>query len=126
VVNVTPRRTMHLYAPGKHDYQVVQLTIDPQPWLRAQPTTYPGSEIYHFKPLDERVEVYSKPFRLTRDVTLLATPEAQKQLGAMSSVTITGALEYQACDDRVCFNPTRVPVTFTVSLKPLDRRPPGN
>ena len=41
VVNVTPRRTMHLYAPGKHDYQVVQLTIDPQPWLRAQPTAYP-------------------------------------------------------------------------------------
>jgi hypothetical protein len=125
VVNVTPRRTMHLYAPGKHDYQVVQLTIDPQPFLRAQPTAYPPSEIYHFKPLDERVEVYSKPFRLTRDVTLLATPEAQQQLGAMSSVTITGALEYQACDDQVCFNPARVPVTFTVSLKPLDRRPPG-
>ena len=81
VVNVTPRRTMHLYAPGKHDYQVVQLTIDPQPWLRAHDTVYPPSEIYHFKPLDERVEVYSKPFRLTRDVTLLATPEAQKQLG---------------------------------------------
>ena len=55
VVNVTPRPTMHLYAPGKHDYQVVQLTIDPQPWLRAQATVYPPSEIYHFKPLDERV-----------------------------------------------------------------------
>ena len=126
VVNVTPRPTMHLYAPGKHDYQVVQLTIDPQPWLRPQATTYPSSEIYHFKPLDERVEVYAKPFRLTREVTLLATPEAQKQLAAMSSVTITGALEYQACDDRVCFNPARVPVSFTVSLKPLDRRPPGH
>ena len=56
---------MHLYAPGKHDYQVVQLTIDPQPWLRLQATAYPSSEIYHFKPLDERVEVYAKPFRLT-------------------------------------------------------------
>jgi hypothetical protein len=126
VLNVTPRRTMHLYAPGKHDYQVVQLTIDPQPWLRAQETVYPSSEIYHFKPLDERVAVYAKPFRLTREVTLLATPEAQQQLAAMPSVTIAGALEYQACDDQVCFNPARVPVSFTVSLKPLDRRPPGN
>jgi hypothetical protein len=125
VLNVTPRPTMHLYAPGTHDYQVVQLTIDPQPWLRVQPTAYPPSEIYHFKPLDERVPVYARPFRLTRDVTLLATPEAQKQLAALSSVTITGALEYQACDDRVCFNPARVPVSFTVSLNPLDRRPPG-
>ena len=47
----------------------------------------------------------AQPFRLTRDVTLLATPEAQKQLGAMPAVTITGALEYQACDDAICFNP---------------------
>jgi hypothetical protein len=57
---------------------------------------------------------------------LLATPEAQKLLGAMSTVTITGALEYQACDDKVCFNPARVPISFTISVTPLDRRPPGN
>jgi hypothetical protein len=126
VANVTPRPTMHLYAPGKHDYQVVQLAIDPQPWLRAADTLYPPSEIYHFVPLDERVEVYSKPFRLTRDVTLLATQEVQKLLGSMPSVTITGALEYQACDDKICFNPARVPISFTVALKPLDRKPPGD
>jgi hypothetical protein len=124
-VNVTPKPGMHLYAPGKHDYQVVQLTLDPQPWLRPQATIYPASEIYHFKPLDERVEVFIKPFRLQRDLTLLATPEAQKLLGAMASVTITGALEYQACDDKVCFNPARVPFSFTIALKSLDRRPPG-
>ena len=125
VATVTPRATMHLYAPGKHDYQVVQLTIDPHPLLRLHDTQYPPSEIYHFKPLDERVEVYSKPFRLTRDVTVLATPEAQKQLAGVESMTITGALEYQACDDAICFNPARVPITFTVAVQPLDRRPPG-
>jgi hypothetical protein len=124
-VQVTPRPRMHLYAPGKHDYQVVQLTLDPQPWLRVHETQYPPSEIYHFKPLDERVEVYTRPFRLTRDVTLLATQEAQKQLDALSSVTVTGALEYQACDDAICFNPAKVPIAFTLSLRSLDRRPPG-
>ncbi|MBP7779500.1 MAG: redoxin domain-containing protein [Acidobacteria bacterium] len=125
VAAVTPRPAMHLYAPGKHDYQVVKLTLDPQPWLRTHDTVYPASEIYHFKPLDERVEVYSKPFRLLQDVTLLATPEMQKLLGSMPSATITGALEYQACNDTVCFNPTRVPVSFTVTLKSLDRKPAG-
>ena len=124
-VVITPRPGMHLYAPGKRDYQVVQLTIDPQPWLRPQPTVYPASEIYHFKPLNERVEVFLRPFRLRRDLTLLATPEAQKLLGGMTTVMITGALEYQACDDKVCFNPSRVPISFSVSLKGLDRRPPG-
>ena len=124
-INVTPKPGMHLYAPGKHDYQVVKVTVDPQPWLRLQDTVYPPSEIYHFKPLDERVEVFMKPFRLRRDLTLLATPEAQKLLAALPSVTITGALEYQACDDKVCFNPTRVPFSVAVSLKGLDRRPPS-
>jgi len=124
-LEVAPLPGMHLYAPGKHDYQVVQLALDPQPWLGVHDTVYPASEIYHFKPLDERVEVYSKAFRLRRDVTLLATPEAQKLLASQSSVTITGALEYQACDDEVCYNPARVPVSFTVTVRGLDRKPAG-
>lgn len=125
VAEITPARAMHVYAPGTHSYQVVRLEIDPQPWLKVHPTMYPPSTIYHFKPLDERVEVYMKPFRLRRDVTLLATPEAQKLLGAMTSASLTGVLEYQACDDTVCFNPARVPISFTITLKPLDRRPPA-
>ena len=124
VVQVTPLPTMHLYAPGKHGYQVVRLVVDPQPWLRTHETTYPSSEIYHFKPLDERVEVYSKPFRVVRDLTILASPEMQKVLAEMPAVTITGALEYQACDDKVCYNPTRLLLSFTLTMKPLDRRPP--
>jgi hypothetical protein len=126
VLQVTPLPAMHLYAPGKHDYQVVRLVIDPQPWLRAHEATYPPSEIYHFKPLDERVEVYSKPFRLVRDLTILASPEMQKVLVEMPTITITGALEYQACDETTCYNPARVPVSFTLNVKPLDRRPPGD
>src|SRR5262245_33921662 len=56
IADVTPSRGMHVYAPGKHTYQVVKLEIDPQPWLKVHPIMYPASEIYHFKPLDERVE----------------------------------------------------------------------
>ncbi len=125
LLEVTPRRGMHVYAPGRHSYQVVRLIIDPKPWLRAHAPQYPAPEIYHFVPLDERVEVYSKPFRLTTDVTILATPEVQKQLAGQTSLTISGALEYQACDDKVCFNPARVPLSFTLAVKPLDRRPVG-
>jgi hypothetical protein len=125
VADVTPAPTMHVYAPGKHTYQVIRLDIDPQPWLKVHPIVYPPSTIYHFKPLDERVEVFMRPFRLRRDVTLLATQEAQKLLGAMTAATLTGALEYQACDDAICFNPTRVPITFTIALNALDRKPPG-
>ena len=69
------------------------------------------------QPLDETVEVYSSRFRLTREVTLLDTPEARKALAGRSSVTVAGRLEYQACDDKVCYSPGKVPVSFVVSLK---------
>jgi hypothetical protein len=124
-LDISPERGMHVYAPGAHSYQVVRLVFDPQPWLRAHATEYAPSEIYVFKPLNERVEVYAKAFRLTTDVTILATQEVQKLLAARESITITGALEYQACDDKVCFNPSRIPVSFDLKLKPLDRNPPG-
>jgi hypothetical protein len=125
ILTVSPGPRMHLYAPGKHDYQVVRLRVDPQPWLRVHEPRYPPSEIYHFKPLDERVEVYSKPFRLVQDVTILATQEMQKTLAAMPTITISSSLEYQACDDKICYNPATVPFSFTLTVKGLDRRPPG-
>ena len=115
--NVTPKKLMHVYAPGKHDYQVVGVKIDEQPWLRVQPTKYPPSEIYHFKELDEKVETYGKPFTLVQEVAILATPEALKALAASPTVKIAGKLEYQACDDKVCYAPTRVPVSFTLNVK---------
>ena len=115
--DVTPKKLMHVYAPGKHDYQVIGVKLDEQPWLRVLPTKYPPSEIYHFKELDEKVETYGKPFTLVQDVAILATPEAQKLLAASPTVKIAGRLEYQACDDKVCYAPTRVPVSFTLAVK---------
>jgi hypothetical protein len=35
-------------------------------------------------------------------------------------MTITGILTYQACDDKVCFNPQAVPLSWTMTLKALD------
>ena len=125
VFEISPKPRMHVYAPGGHSYQVVRVLLDPQPWLRTHEMSYPASEIYHFTPLDERVEVYQKPFRLVQEVTLLATPEAQKLLGALDDVTISGRLEYQACDDKLCYAPQTVPIRWVLPVKRLDRRPPG-
>lgn len=125
VFDVTPKRLMHVYAPGKHDYQVIAVKLEAQPWLKLQPLAYPPSEIYHFKELDEKVETYGRPFQLVQDVTFLATPEAQKLLAASPATTVKGTLEYQACDDKVCYAPTRVPFSFTVNVSALDRKPAG-
>lgn len=120
--DITPKKLMHVYAPGKHDYQVISVKLDPQPWMKVQPTAYPPSEIYHFAQLDEKVETYGKPFKLVQDVTILTTPEARKLLAASPTVKLSGRLEYQACDDRVCYAPSRVPVSFELTVRPADKK----
>jgi hypothetical protein len=126
VFDITPRSGMHVYAPGNHSYQIVRVTLEERPWLLPRRPVYPASEIYHFKPLNERVEVFQKSFRLVQDLTILATQEVQKLLADVRNVTIAGRLEYQACDDRICYTPQSVPITWTLSVQPLDRRPPGS
>jgi len=126
VFDITPRPRVHVYAPGATTYRVIAVNLTPQPFVRVLPLTYPASQIYFFKPLHERVPVYEKPFVLVQEVILEGQPEAQAALRGKDSLTLTGTLDYQACDDKICFNPTSVPLTWTLSVRPILReRPPG-
>jgi peroxiredoxin len=118
-VAIQPHQNMHVYAPGAASYRAVALTIAPQPFVRVLPLKYPVSEIYLFKPLKERVPIYRKPFTLVQEVVLEGTPQAQAALRARPSLTLTGTFDYQACDDKVCFNPASVPLSWTLTLRPL-------
>jgi hypothetical protein len=121
LVDIVPHANVHVYAPGVSGYRPVALTIAEQPFVRILPMRYPASEIYVFKPLNERVAVYQKPFRLLQEVVLEASRPAQEAFRGRDAITLTGTLEYQACDDRTCFNPVSVPLSWTVALKPLAR-----
>lgn len=117
ILDVKPRSGVHVYAPGNPDYRPVGLRIDTQPTFTVHPISFPPAEDFYFKPLDEHVKVYEKPFRLVQDITLSSSPEARKVFKASSSLTVSGSFDYQACDDRVCFAPASVPVTWTLTLK---------
>jgi hypothetical protein len=116
VVDITPKPNMHLYDPGATGYQVVSLNITSPPPIRIMPIRYPSSEIYHFVPLNERVPVYQKPFKLVVEAVLEATPEARKALSGTKELVVPGTLEYQACDDKSCYNPVLFPLSWTVSI----------
>jgi len=125
VVDITPRAGMHVYAPGASSYRALTLDVASASFMQLTPVRYPPSEIYFFKPLNERVPVFQKPFKLVQDVLLEGTPEAQKALQGRENLTLTGTVNYQACDDRICYDPVSVPVTWTIALKQLIRdRPP--
>jgi DsbC/DsbD-like thiol-disulfide interchange protein len=114
ILDIEPGAGMHVYAPGAEDYQVIALEIAAQPFLKMLPLRYPASEIYVFEPLDERVNVYQKPFSLRQELVL--DTQALAAVRGKATVTITGTLEYQACDDRVCFKPVSVPLSWTLNL----------
>ena len=126
VVEVAPRPRLHVYAPGaeKSGYRVISLKLDPHPQVHVLPMQYPASEIYNFKPLKERVPVFQKPFRLVQEVLLDGTPASQEALRGKEELALTGTLQYQACDDRICYNPVSVPLSWKLSLRNIIRERP--
>ena len=121
VLDVQPAKHVHVYAPGTAGYQPVGLTLEPMPGLILRDVQFPRSEDFYFKPLNEHVAVYHKPFRIVQDLIIDASPPGVRALRGLDHLTIAGTLAYQACDDRVCFAPQEVPLSWTLTLQPLDR-----
>lgn len=121
VLDVRPAQGVHVYAPGVTGYKPIALSVAAQPGVSVHPAQYPPSEDYHFKPLNEHVQVFQRPFRIVQDVVIDASPQGQTALKDVTALTIKGVLNYQACNDKVCFTPQTVPLTWTVTLRSLDR-----
>ena len=110
-VDVIPDPKVHVYAPGAKDYLPIALAITPRPGVRVGKLAYPKSQDWFFEPLKEHVPVYQTPFRLEQTITI------GPSLKAGDRVTVAGVLNYQACDDVVCFTPVSAPVSWTVTVK---------
>jgi DsbC/DsbD-like thiol-disulfide interchange protein len=114
-VEVLPKARMHVYAPGSK-YRPITITIDPQRALTIEQTVYPRAESYFFKPLNETQPAYQKPFRL--QVSMTVGEVESSAAGSDSAITIAGALDYQACDDHVCYLPESIPLRWTMKVNP--------
>jgi hypothetical protein len=55
--------------------------------------------------------VFQKPFRLTQDVTI------GKGVKAGARLNVAGTVHLQACDDKVCYPPENVPISWNVLVK---------
>lgn len=115
VTEVVPKQGVHVYAPGTHAYQVIRLRLEPNTLVRVGRTRYPMPEDYYFPPLKEHVPTYQDPFRLTTEITFNASAGARQRLAGLATVTLRGTLDFQACNDRLCFTPVSMPVTFVVA-----------
>jgi hypothetical protein len=117
-VDITPKPKMHVYAPGQPDVIPISLKLDGGEF-KPHAARFPRPEKYFFKPLNETQLVYSKPFRIVQDITVALTPPVRERARTGGALAVSGTLQYQACDDSICYVPVNVPVRWTVGLTPL-------
>ena len=112
VLDIVPASRVHVYAPNRSGYVPVALTLEPLPGIVVRGTQLPKPEDYFFKPLNEHVPVYQRSFRIVQDVMVDPSPTASAALKDVTALTMKGSFEYQACDDRVCFPPQSIPLSW--------------
>ena len=110
-VDVTPKPTMRVYAPGAKNVKPIALVLEAPAGSRAGRPTYPQAELLDTPGTVERVPVYRGPFRITQPVTIGKTTKP----GA--SVTFNGVVSYEACDDRLCYPAASIPVSWQIRIK---------
>jgi hypothetical protein len=114
---------VHVYSPGVQGYKPIALVMEPAPGLEFTPVSYPHAKILYLPAIKERVPVFEGKFRITQDLKISSVADFSSSLGTDGKTfTIAGKLQYQACDSKVCYLPTSVPVHWQVQVLPLDRQ----
>ena len=108
-IDVRPNPGIHVYAPGTKEYLPIDVTLKLPAGVTAAKTIYPKSERIMFA--QELVPVFRQPFRLVKEITV---PSAIKLDGPL---VISGVVDYQACDDVICFKPAVLPVVWTLNVR---------
>jgi hypothetical protein len=109
-LDVIPKPTIHIYGPGAKGYLPIALTIAASPAIKPGRAVYPKPQIVFFPALNESTPVYSQPFRVTQPVSVSRDVKPGEML------TITGLVDYQACDDSLCYPPSKATVTWTIPV----------
>ncbi len=120
-VNLLPRVGVHLYGPEvQGGYQGLTVTIEPQPHLTVYRPEYPETRRLALPWTDEALTGYTEPVRVAIDVALGSRQELAPLHEAGQGVPISGTVNLQACDDRVCWAPETIRVQWHFDLIPPD------
>jgi cytochrome c biogenesis DsbD-like protein len=109
--DVTPKPNIHVYASNADGFTPVKLVLTPRSGLMIGKVKYPEAELLPTPGVSHRVPVYRKAFRLAEPITIAATAKSGED------ITIAGVVNYQACDDRVCYPTASLPISWTVRVK---------
>jgi len=103
---------MHVYAPSiEPPYKPIVLTVEAPAGVKVSAVRYPQSKKLRLEAIDETVPVYEGTFTLEADAVIARTAKA-------GSTVINGKLSYQTCDDKICYLPVTLPISWTVKVTP--------
>jgi hypothetical protein len=123
IVEIELPPDVHVYSPGVQGYKPIQLTLQGLPAIELQPVVYPNSKLLYLAAIQEHVPVFEGKFRISQDLTVTPSRISDALRSVFSkerTISITGDLKYQACDQTVCYPPTSVPVEWQLQILPLD------
>jgi hypothetical protein len=109
--DVTPKTNIHVYATDQDGLTPLRLVVTPRLNVTFGKVKYPPAEMSVSAGATVPVPVYRKPFRVAQPITVGASAKPGEVL------TIAGVINYQACDDRLCYPAASLPVMWTVTVK---------
>lgn len=119
-IDLKPR--MHVYAPGVEGYIPIDWKLTESPAFKPHDSVYPESKKVRLEVIKETVPVYQGHFRVVREVTIGSDAQVKPALNDKGELVIAGTFRYQACDDKICYIPETVPVTWTLRFETMDRQ----
>jgi DsbC/DsbD-like thiol-disulfide interchange protein len=102
---------IHVQANQPRDPSLIPTVLDVQPpaGVTVDSITYPEPKEFKLAGSKDSLLVYGPEF--TVQVQLKAAPKV-----SAGNMTIAGILHYQACDERICFAPTRATTEWAVQV----------
>ena len=93
----------------------------PQEGIEALEVRYPESRRLEMPAINEVAPVYEGSFRLLRDIHIGQPDEVAGLLDEQSRIQLRGRLRYQACDDKLCYLPQTLDLSWTLEFEQHDR-----
>ena len=122
VAAVDLKPEMHVYAPEVEEgYIPVKWEMEAVEGLANFSALYPQAETLYLPAIDETVPVYQGSFRIVADLTLGMQEDLEPLLNSDGDLVVNGSFRYQACDDKMCYLPSTVPLEWRFQVEPLDR-----
>lgn len=113
-LRITPRPGMRIYAHDATGYVPLSLRLAPVAGLTIRRATYPSATSYVFPPTGETSRVHDTVATVEQEVAL-SDALRQRLRADDRGTTLSGVLRYQACDDRLCYRPESLTVTWQVA-----------